>query len=353
MPELSDFDYALPAERIAQAPPARRTDARMMVVDRASGRIAHETVKALPGHLRQGDLLVVNDSRVIPARLFARKTATGGRVELLLVEEIRPGLWDALVRSSRPPKPGTELSLFGSEVRVRVDAVHGGGRARVVFDCDDVYGVLERSGVPPVPPYIKRAAADPRIASDRDRYQTVYAAHRGSIAAPTAGLHFTGDLLRAVAERGVLRASVTLHVGPGTFKPVTCSNVAAHVMEAERYSISRDAARAINAAARARSACDRGARVVAVGTTTVRVLETAAAENGRVRAGGGRSSLFVYPPYAFRLVDALLTNFHLPRSTLLMMVCAFAGRDLILHAYEEAIRKAYRFYSYGDCMLIV
>jgi S-adenosylmethionine:tRNA ribosyltransferase-isomerase len=343
----SEFDYCLPPELIAQQPPPERTAARMMVVDRRAGTFGDHGVNDLPSFLRAGDLLVMNETRVIPARLFGRRPDTGGKVEVLLVEEREPGLWEAMYRAAGRPRAGLEL-LFDGVGAARIDGMEPAGRVLLRFPPGTpVWDLIEAHGAVPLPPYIRREARSAAYAGDRERYQTVYARHPGAIAAPTAGLHFTQALLDVLAQRGVARAAVTLHVGPGTFRSVACEDVENHAMESERYAVGEDAARLINGLDRAHG------RVVAVGTTTVRACESAARATGRVEAGEGRTSLFIRPPFDFRVTDALLTNFHLPRSTLLMLVSAFAGRDLILEAYRAAVDRRYRFYSYGDCMLIV
>jgi len=352
--KTSNFDYHLPPELIAQHPLPDRTQARMMVIQRTTGAFDHRHVADLPAFLRPGDLLVVNDTRVIPARLYGHKTATGGRVEILLIEETAPGIWEALLRA-RHAKPGTRLELADSQIQAEVLAVKDEGRVTLRLRHErPLQDILATDGVPPLPPYIKRAYSNvsERMA-DRERYQTVYARNPGAVAAPTAGLHFTAALLKSLEQQGVRHAAVTLHVGPGTFKPVTVAEVEQHRMDAERYTVPEVTARLIRETRAAQG------RIVAVGSTVVRTLETVAADresvvdHGAVTAAQGRSNLFIYPPYTFRVVDALLTNFHLPASSLLMMVSALAGRELILRAYEEAIRERYRFYSYGDCMLIV
>jgi S-adenosylmethionine:tRNA ribosyltransferase-isomerase len=336
---VADFDFELPAERIAQQA-APRGASRLLVVD-AEGDRRHRSVADLPQLLRPGDLLVVNDTRVLPARLFARRPPGGGRVELLLVERLGALEWDCLVKPGRRARAGTELELEPGLV-ARVVAKRDDGRHRISFS-QPIEPHLKRIGHVPLPPYIAR----PDDAADRERYQTVFAERPGAIAAPTAGLHFSEELLAALAARGVERVAITLHVGIGTFKPVTAELVHEHVMERERYEIAPQAAAAIAAARR------EGRRIVAVGTTVVRTLESAAlAGDGEVRAGAGATELFVTPGFRFQVVDALLTNFHLPRSTLLMLVAAFAGRERILAAYREAIAAGYRFYSYGDAMLL-
>ena len=321
----------------------------MLVVHRRDGTLEHCRFGDLPAHLRAGDLLVVNDTRVIPARVFGRKAASGGKVELLLLEEIRPGTWDVLLHCSRRPKIGSLMTLGGGQAVAVLLEDGEKGRATVKIESERPWlEVLEEIGEPPLPPYVlsARGGAGAEFA-DRERYQTVYARDPGAVAAPTAGLHFTPAVLDTLERQGVSRASVTLHVGLGTFRPVDSDTVEEHRMEAERYTVSDAAAHRIE------SARATGGRIVAVGSTTVRTLETVAAEHGRMVACSGRSSLFIYPPYEFKTVDALLTNFHLPKSTLIMMVCALAGTDLIRHAYEEAVKERYRFYSYGDCMLIL
>ncbi len=332
-----DFDYDLPDEAIAQRPAPRGTS-RLLVLDEA-GDGRHRRVSDLPRLLRAGDLLVVNETRVIPARLYARRP-TGGRVELLLVERHGPTEWDALVKPGRRARPGTRLSL--DDLEVEVLAKSEDGRHRVRFS-EPVEPHLERLGHVPLPPYVKRDD-DP---ADRDDYQTIFARNPGAIAAPTAGLHFTPDLLAELETAGVRRAAVTLHVGIGTFKPVTSRLVHEHRMERERYEIPKQTSRAIEETRAA------GGRIVAVGTTVARTLEGAAAVHPRhLPEGDGSTDLFITPGFRFRVVDALLTNFHLPRSTLVMLVSALAGRERVLAAYREAIEEGYRFYSYGDAMLV-
>jgi len=332
----ADFDFDLPEELIAQEA-APRGRSRLFVVDAALRPARHRRIADLPEVLREGDLLVVNDTRVIPARLFPRR-ATGGRVEILLVEKQANREWTALARPGRRARPGTVLELDGLTVEV-LDKL-ADGRHRVSFS-EPIEPHLDRLGHVPLPPYIKR----PDDADDRERYQTIYAAKPGAIAAPTAGLHFSPELLAAVRAHGVEIAEITLHVGIGTFKPVTSQLVHEHRMEEERYELPATTVSAID---RTR---ERGGRIVAVGTTVVRTLESAAA-SGSLEPGGGRTRLFITPGHEFMVVDVLLTNFHLPRSTLLMLVCAFGGRRRMLAAYREAIAQGYRFYSYGDAMLL-
>jgi len=343
---VRDFDFELPDASIAQHA-APRGESRLLVLD-AAGEERHQRVRDLPELLRPGDLLVVNDTRVLPARLFGKRDPSGGRIELLLAERHGEREWDALLKPGRRAAPGTRIEL-SEELSADVVARGEDGRFRLRFT-GPVEPHLERLGHVPLPPYIHRTDD----AADRERYQTVYAREPGAIAAPTAGLHFDDPLLAALEARGVERAAVTLHVGLGTFKPVTAELVHEHRMDAERYVIPEATATAL------RRAREEGRRVVAVGTTVVRTLESAAvraaeagAADGDVPAGPGTTSLFIYPGFGFRVVDALLTNFHLPRSTLLMLVCAFAGRERVLALYREAAALGYRFYSYGDAMLLL
>ncbi len=344
-----DFSYELPPGLIAQEPLQDRTAARMLVLRRGGGT-SHHQVRDLPGLLREGDLLVLNDTKVFAARVVGSWADTPGRCELLLVEPGgAPNEWLALCRSSRPALPGRRMTLAEGHLQAEILDRDGQGHLRLRIEPDgDLFNVLERHGVPPVPPYIHRTEHDGRVTLDRQRYQTVYARERGAVAAPTAGLHFTPELFEDLAARGIARTHLTLHVGPGTFKPVKTECVEDHVMEEERYVLPEGAVEAI------RQARARGGRIVAVGSTSVRTLETVAEEHeGHLVPSAGRSRLFIRPPYRFHAVDAMLTNFHLPRSTLLMMICALAGRETVLAAYTEAVREKYRFYSYGDCMLIL
>ena len=353
----ADFTYELPPGLIAQEPAGERSSARMLVLRRDTGSIEHRQVSDLPEYLRSGDLLVVNNTRVIPARLFGRKSSSGGKVEVLLLEEREPGLWEALARCSRRPVAGSVLLLADGHLKAVVERVDAGARVWLRMQPDrPLMDLLDEHGQPPLPPYIRRSYRAPdtggddataAIRSDRIRYQTVYARESGAIAAPTAGLHFTPDLLMRLERQGVGRAELTLHVGMGTFKPIEAVDLESHAMEPERYVVPADAATRI---VQARAA---GGRIVAVGTTSVRVLETVAAPDGTVAPATGRTSIFIRPPYRFRAIDAMLTNFHLPMSTPLVMVCALAGRDAVLRAYREAVQRGYRFYSYGDAMLIL
>ena len=349
--KVADFDYDLPPELIAQEPAGRRDGARMMVLDRATRTLAHRNFTDLPHYLRPRDLLVVNDTRVIPARLFGRKAkeGTGGKVEFLLLEETGPGQWDALMRCRRRPQVGDKV-ILGEDLAV-VTVLEDGELGRVKIRVESHLpwlDVLERIGQTPLPPYIQRKDVTPeRHATDKQRYQTVFAREPGAVAAPTAGLHFTPEVLEQLAQQGIDHAMVTLHVGIGTFRPVSVENVQDHHMDYERWQVPEVTAQRIA------TAQGTGGRVVAVGTTSVRTLESAAARPEGFGAGEGRTDLFIHPPYEFHMVGAMVTNFHLPKSTLIMMISAFAGREFVLDAYREAIRERYRFYSYGDCMLIL
>lgn len=344
--KLSDFNYDLPEELIAQHPSPERDKSRLMVLERASERILHHRFRDICDFLKAGDCLVLNETRVFPARLHGVRPQSGGAVEILL---LRPDgdCWEAMVRPGRRLRKGAQIAFEGSNVVAVVDAVLASGHRRLRFDgADSLNDLLATQGHIPLPPYIRREDTP----EDRERYQTVYAQVDGSVAAPTAGLHFTPDLLTQVENLGISIARVVLHVGPGTFKPVTADNVQDHEMDAEFWEVDAEAAETVN---RCRA---NGGRVVAVGTTSVRTLETAAQQVGdrwQLLPGSGWTRLFVYPPYTFKLVDGMVTNFHLPESTLLMLISALAGRDFIMQAYQEAVRECYRFYSYGDAMLIL
>jgi S-adenosylmethionine:tRNA ribosyltransferase-isomerase len=352
---VSDFDFFLPDELIAQEA-APRGHSRLMVLDRVEGAVTHGTVSALPSILREGDLVVVNNTRVIPARLIGRRVPSGGTVECMLLNRIDresggAETWMALVHPGQKLKPGARMRFDGGAGpsgglmgEVREQRFHG---RRVVTLWPEAGGsveeIVDAIGHIPLPPYIRRD--DTR--EDRERYQTIYARERGSVAAPTAGLHFSDELMARMKARGVEVVEITLHVGYRTFKPVRTSVVEEHVVDPERYTIGDEAADAIAQAKR------DGRRVIAAGTTTTRALEQAALDGaGRVRAGHAEASVFIYPGFRFQVIDALLTNFHLPKSSLLMLVAAFAGRGRVLAAYEEAVRRRYRFYSYGDAMLV-
>ena len=345
---LSDFGYELPPERIAQEAPPVRDAARLLRLDRATGARSHHRVSDLDTLLAPGDVLVLNDTRVVPARLIGRREPSGGRVECLLLRRIGGERWDALVHPGQKLKIGSRAVFEGGGRRLELEVLarhhHGRRTIRLAADDGDVDAAVDAIGHVPLPPYVKR----PDRPADRERYQTVYAAARGSVAAPTAGLHFTPALLDRLRARGVEQRTITLHVGYGTFEPVRSEDVEAHRVAAERYAVPASTAAAVN------RALDEGRRVVAVGTTTTRTLEAVARiHGGRLAPGGGETDLTIHGGFRFQVVGGLLTNFHLPRSSLLLLVCAFAGRGAILDAYREAIERRYRFYSFGDAMLIL
>ena len=352
MYKLSDYAYHLPSEQIAQQPVDNRGGSRLFCLDRATGEIAHRRFDELACLLKPDDLLVINDTRVIPARLKGHKE-TGGQVEVLIID-YRAGMTcleqqgyfecDCMIRASKTPKPGTRL-ILGAGLTARVEGT-ASGLFLVRFFCDtDFRQALEAVGEIPLPPYIHRnGTTDAR--RDRENYQTVYAKKEGAVAAPTAGLHFTRDLMAGLEEKGIEFEKITLHVGHGTFAPVRVEDIRDHQIHSEFFSISQDTAKCINRAKK------EGRRVIAVGTTSVRTLEFCSKETGQLVPGSGMCNLFIYPGYRFRMVDAMITNFHLPESTLLMLVSAFAGRETMLHAYKEAVENKYRFFSYGDAMLL-
>ncbi len=338
----SDFYFGLPQELIAQDPLEERTSSRLLVLDKRTGAVSHHVFREIGDFLGPGDCLVLNDTRVIPARLLGEREGTGAHVELLLLKRISGDVWETLVRPGKKCRPGTRLTFGDGLLKAEIlDTVEEGNRL-VRFDYEGIFEeVLDRLGEMPLPPYITHKL------QDRNRYQTVYARHEGSAAAPTAGLHFTRELLARLEEKGVKLAYVTLHVGLGTFRPVKEENVLEHHMHSEHYQVSRETADLINGTKA------RGGRIVCVGTTSCRTLESAADDQGVVHPGSGDTDIFIYPGYRFRVLDALITNFHLPESTLIMLVSALAGREHVLAAYEEAVRERYRFFSFGDAMLIV
>ena len=338
-----DFDYFLPPGMIAQEPTDKRDASRLMTVDRQNGTTDEIPFSQVSRLLREEDLLVINDTRVIPARLMGAKES-GGRVEVFLVRKlISPGeVWQCLISASKPPRAGAVIHLPGEMTATVLDRGDEGTWTLSFIPEDGFEEWLENAGEMPLPPYIRRTPK----ASDRERYQTVFAREKGAVAAPTAGLHFTGEILRDIVARGIEIAVLTLHVGLGTFLPVRVDDPRRHRMHKEFFRIPEETAEAVNKRKKV------GGRVVAVGTTTTRALEQRACEDGTLRPGEGEADIFIYPGYAFRIVDALFTNFHLPKSTLLMLVSAFAGKELLFRAYEEAIRKGFRFYSYGDAMFI-
>lgn len=337
-----DFYYDLPAALIAQTPEARRDHSRLMVLNRATDSLEHQHFYDLPKFLRPGDLLVTNNTKVLPARIYGTKMGTGGRVEFLLLRRLQGDVWETMVKPGKKALPETEFRFSDVLTGKVIETLPGGLRA-IEFSYDGVFEeVLEAVGTMPLPPYIHETL------SDQSRYQTVYAKYDGSAAAPTAGLHFTPELFGELAAKGVERAEVTLHVGLGTFRPVKVDNVEEHQMHSEYYEVSQQAADKINETKR------KGGRVVAVGTTTVRTLESVARKfDGEIRADAGETDIFIYPGYEFQVIDALITNFHLPESTLLMLVSAFYNKPAVMAAYAEAIAERYRFFSFGDGMLIL
>jgi S-adenosylmethionine:tRNA ribosyltransferase-isomerase len=339
--KTSDLDYELPPELIAQHPCEQRDASRLLVLNRATGSMKVDVFRNIANYLRAGDCIVVNDTQVIRARLRARK-ATGARVEVFLLREEAPGSWIALVRPSARVKPGTRVKI-AEQIESTIGDILPEGQRRVHFDTPDVLSLLEKVGEIPLPPYIARKHPED---GDLTRYQTVYARVPGAVAAPTAGLHYTPETLEALERAGVRRAAITLHVGYGTFRPIVTENIEDYTVEPEDYTCSEETAALLN---RVRA---EGGRAAAVGTTAARVLETQF-RDGSYYAGSGSTALYIYPPHAFRAVDVLQTNFHLPRSSLLALVCAFAGRELIFEAYRWAIKERFRFYSYGDTMLIL
>ena len=339
--DVKDFDYYLPEELIAQDPLEDRSSSRLMVLDKKTGELQHKIFKDILDYLKPGDCLVLNNTKVIPARLFGVKEGTLAKIEILLLKRKENDIWETLVKPGKKAKPGTKI-IFGDGLLVGevIDVVEDGNRL-IQFSYEGIFEeILDQLGQMPLPPYITHTL------KDKNRYQTVYAKYDGSAAAPTAGLHFTKELLEKVKAKGVDIAEVTLHVGLGTFRPVKVENVLDHHMHSEFYMVSAEAAEKINATK------DRGGRVISVGTTSTRTLESAADENGRLKECSGWTEIFIYPGYKFKVIDCLITNFHLPQSTLVMLVSALAGREHVLAAYEEAVKEKYRFFSFGDAMFI-
>ncbi len=339
---LHDFYYELPQELIAQDPLEDRSGSRLLILDRETGKREHHIFREIIDQLHPGDCLVVNNTKVIPARLIGSREGTGGKVEVLLLKRGEDDVWETLVKPGKKARPGAKI-LFGDGILTGevLEVVEDGNR-KIRFRYDGIFEeILDRLGQMPLPPYITHQL------KDKNRYQTVYAKHDGSAAAPTAGLHFTPELLQAIRERGVRIAHVTLHVGLGTFRPVKAEQIEDHHMHSEFYMVEEEQARLIN-----RTKAE-GGRIIAVGTTSCRTLESAAGPDGMLQAGSGWTDIFIYPGYEFRLVDCLITNFHLPESTLMMLVSALAGRERIMAAYEEAVKERYRFFSFGDAMLIL
>ena len=336
-----DFYYDLPQELIAQRPLEDRSSSRLLTLSRESGEIAHRHFRDIIEYLNPGDCLVMNNTRVIPARLYGVKEGTGGKIEFLLLKRIDINTWNVILRPGKRARAGARFSFGDGLLRAEVLEVLPDGNRIVRFEYDGVWEeLLDRLGEMPLPPYIKEKL------TDKERYQTVYSKIEGSAAAPTAGLHFTNELIDEIRKKGVNIAELTLHVGLGTFRPVSAENVEDHVMHTEHYEVAPEAAEIIN------KTRESGGRIIAVGTTSVRTLETVADENGTMRPGIGDTSIFIYPGYRFKITDAIITNFHLPESTLLMLVSAFAGKENIFRAYETAVRERYRFLSFGDAMLL-
>ena len=342
--KLADFDYPLPKKFIAQYPSQRRDSAKMMVIHRDTGEIEHKKFSNLPNYFRKNDLFIMNNTKVFPARLFANKDRTDAQVEVFLLRELENDLWEVMVRPARKVRIGNKL-MFTKNVYCDVidNTISGGRVVRFEYDGDDIYGIIDRIGQSPLPPYIKRDAEP----SDKVRYQTVYADRRGAVAAPTAGLHFTDGLIKRLKDKEIKMEYTTLHIGLGTFRPVQVEDLNRHQMDSEYFEVSPVTALAINEAKKKRR------KVVAVGTSVVRSLETVVVSGFQVTPKRGWTDKFIYPPYDFKMVDGLITNFHQPKSTLLMMVSAFATRKLIMKAYREAKKHDYRFLSYGDAMLII
>ena len=339
--KTSDFYYDLPEELIAQTPLADRTSSKLMVVDKTTGELEHKHFYDIIDYLEEGDCLVLNDTKVIPARLIGERKGTGARVEFLLLNRIDINRWETLVYPGKKAKPGFEITFGNGLLNATVVDVVDGGKRIVEFSYEGTFeNILDELGEMPLPPYITEKL------EDRDRYQTVYAKHEGSAAAPTAGLHFTDELLKKIEDKGIKIARVTLHVGLGTFRPVKVENVLEHEMHSEFYNIDESQAEIIN------NAKKNGKRVISVGTTSTRTLESCADENGFVKAGCGNTSIFIYPGYTFKAVNCLITNFHLPESTLIMLVSALAGKENVFNAYNTAVKERYRFFSFGDAMFL-
>ncbi len=340
--KTSDFYYDLPQQLIAQDPLTDRSASRLLVLHRKTGSLEHRVFRDILEYLKKGDCLVINDTKVIPARLYGRREGSGGLVEILLLKRLGDNEWECLVKPGKKARPGSRLVFGDGQLKGEILALGEEGNRRIRFEYEGIFEqILDQLGEMPLPPYITHKLADP------SRYQTVYARHEGSAAAPTAGLHFTQELLREVEQKGVHIAHVTLHVGLGTFRPVKSEDVENHHMHSEYYIVEPGEAQKINAARTA------GARVICVGTTSCRTLESTADEDGFIRPGSGWTQIFLYPGYRFKAMDGLITNFHLPESTLLMLVSAFAGKDNVLRAYETAVQEKYRFFSFGDAMLIL
>lgn len=340
--DVKDFYFDLPQELIAQDPLEDRSSSRLLVLDKKTGEIEHHTFRDIVSYLKKGDCLVINDTKVIPARLFGVKEDTQAKIEVLLLKRKENDIWETLVKPGKKAKPGTAISFGDGLLKGTVVDVIEDGNRLIQFSYEGIFEeILDQLGQMPLPPYITHQL------KDKNRYQTVYAKHEGSAAAPTAGLHFTKELLKEIEDMGVTIAHVTLHVGLGTFRPVKVDNVLDHHMHSEFYVVEEEEAKKVNDAKK------NGGRVICVGTTSCRTVESATGEDGILKAGSGWTDIFIYPGYRFKILDGLITNFHLPESTLVMLVSALAGRDHVLHAYEEAIKERYRFFSFGDATLII
>ena len=340
--KTSDFYYELPKELIAQDPLEDRSSSRLMHLDRNTGAVEHRHFRDIREYLKPGDGLVINDTKVIPARLYGRKEGTDALIEILLLKRKENDVWETLVKPGKKCRPGAEISFGEGILKGKIIEVVEEGNRLIQFEYEGIFEeILDRLGEMPLPPYITHKL------KDKNRYQTVYAKHEGSAAAPTAGLHFTEELLEKIQSMGVRIAHVTLHVGLGTFRPVKVEEVTEHHMHSEFYVVEEEQAALINQTRK------QGGRVIAVGTTSCRTLESAASEDGTLKAGSGWTDIFIYPGYRFKILDGLITNFHLPESTLIMLVSAFAGKEHVLAAYEEAVREKYRFFSFGDAMIIL
>jgi S-adenosylmethionine:tRNA ribosyltransferase-isomerase len=338
----TDFYYELPENLIAQHPIKNRDESRLLIVNRKTGNYEHMHFSDIKNYLNRGDCLVLNDTRVIPARLFGEKENTGGKIEFVLLKKIKNDIWEVILKPGKKAKPGAWFTFSDGLLRAEILEIIDGGNRLVRFHYEGIFEeILDKAGIMPLPPYIREKL------QDKERYQTVYSKIKGSAAAPTAGLHFTDSLLNEIKKSGVEIVFVTLHVGLGTFRPVKEKKIENHKMHSEYYSITKEAADKVN------SIKEKGGNIIAVGTTSCRVLESSVDKNGNFEAKSGETDIFIYPGYKFKIVDRLITNFHLPESTLLMLVSALTGRELILSAYKEAINKKYRFFSFGDAMMIV
>lgn len=339
--KVAEFNYDLPEELIAQHPYDKRDEARLLVMDRTTKKIKHTVFKQVIDYLNPGDCLVINNTKVLPARLYGKK-ATGANVEFLLLKNLQNDEWETMVRPGNKLKPGTKVTFGNGLLKAEILEVLAGGNRKVKFEYQGIFNeILDQIGLMPLPPYIKESL------KENDKYQTVYAKYEGSSAAPTAGLHFTEELLEEIKKKGVKIAKVTLHVGIGTFRPVKVENVEEHTMHSEHYYIKKEDADVINETKKS------GHKIISVGTTSCRVLESVADENGFVKETEGDTSIFIYPGYQFKCIDQLITNFHLPESTLIMLVSSLAGKDFVMKAYEEAVKEKYHFFSFGDAMMIL